>query len=92
MRWKFSRAQTHDAIRPPFLCPCSRLTRSVRLASPIFSVNPAYEGKLICKMGIFPRIPQPEAEGFSLHRHDWQGIHPGVTQYKTKTFGEKMDE
>ena len=59
--------------------------------SPIKSVSPNFPGKVVLKMGIFPRIPTPEAESFALHRHEWQGKHPGVTQYKIKIFGEKME-
>lgn len=42
-------------------------------------------------MGMFPRIPEPEAESFALHRHPWQGEHANVDQYKIKTFGEKLN-
>lgn len=58
--------------------------------SPVKSVTPLYPGKIILKMGLFPRIPAPEFETFALHRHPWQGVHPGVTQYKIKAFGEKL--
>lgn len=52
---------------------------------------PALKGKVILKMGMFPRIPAPECETFSSHRHDWQGVHQGMDQYKTKIFGEKLE-
>ncbi|KKY26691.1 putative glutathione-dependent formaldehyde-activating [Diplodia seriata] len=58
--------------------------------NPIRSVVPSRKGKVILKMGIFPRIPAPECESFALHRHDWQGVHEGVDQYKIKIFDEKM--
>jgi len=51
-----------------------------------------YKGKVVLKMGMFPRIPAAEAESFSLHRHPWEGKHEGVTTYKIKLFGEKMEE
>lgn len=43
-------------------------------------------------MGMFPRIPEPEFETFAIHRHDWQGTHDGVTQFKVKMGGEKLHE
>lgn len=69
-----------------------RLTAPLpRRCSPIKSVTPTYPGKVVCKMGIFPRIPAPEWESFALHRHDWQGKHEGMVQYKIKSLGEKME-
>ena len=59
--------------------------------SPIKSVVPALSGKVILKMGIFPRIPAPEFETFAMHRHPWQGTHNDMAQYKTKAGGEKLD-
>ncbi|KAF2154618.1 hypothetical protein K461DRAFT_275747 [Myriangium duriaei CBS 260.36] len=59
--------------------------------NPIKSVTPAFPGKVIIKMGMFPRIPQPEAESFASHRHEWQGKHEGMDQYKIKLFQEKLD-
>ena len=38
-------------------------------------------------MGMMPRIPQPEAEAFGLHRHPWQGKHDGIDIYKIKWAG-----
>lgn len=55
--------------------------------SPIKSETAAYPGKVVLKMGIFPRIPQPEAEGFGLHKHDWQGQHQGIDTYEIKWAG-----
>lgn len=55
------------------------------------SVTPLYEGKVVVKMGMFPRIPEPEAETFSAHRHPWQAKHDGVEQYKVKMFGDKLE-
>lgn len=55
--------------------------------SPIKSETKLYPGKVVLKMGIFPRIPQPEHEAFGLHRHEWQGKHDGVNQWKIKWAG-----
>lgn len=55
--------------------------------SPIKSETAAYPGKVILKMGIYPRIPQPEAEGFGLHKHQWQGQHNDVDTYEIKWAG-----
>lgn len=68
---------------------CVLLTESFR-TSPIKSVTPNYPGKVIIKMGMMPRIPQPEAETFADHRHPWQGKHDGLDQYKIKIFQEKV--
>lgn len=38
-------------------------------------------------MGMMPRIPQPEAEGFGLHKHPWQGEHEGTEVYEIKWAG-----
>jgi len=58
--------------------------------NPIQSITPNFPGKVIVKMGMMPRIPQPEAETFALHRHAWQGRHPNTEQYKIKIFDEKL--
>ena len=62
------------------------------LCSPIKSVNPAYEGKSVIKMGMFPRIPTPEFETFYNHRQDWEGEVEGVKRYKLVMGGEKVDD
>ena len=33
-------------------------------------------------LGIFPRIPNPEFELFTAHRHEWLKPIPGVEQYQ----------
>ena len=43
-------------------------------------------------MGMFPRIPQPEAIGFGLHQHDWQGQHADVPVYEVKWAGPEKKE
>ncbi|KAK4952377.1 hypothetical protein LTR10_009183 [Elasticomyces elasticus] len=55
--------------------------------NPVKSETQAYPGKVILKMGMMPRIPQPEMEGFGLHRHPWQGKHEGITMYEVKWAG-----
>ncbi|EME38394.1 hypothetical protein DOTSEDRAFT_57499 [Dothistroma septosporum NZE10] len=55
--------------------------------NPIKSETAAYPGKIVLKMGIYPRIPQPEAEGFGLHKHEWQGQHNDINTYEIKWAG-----
>ncbi|KAI7239722.1 hypothetical protein KC330_g1782 [Hortaea werneckii] len=59
--------------------------------NPVKSETAAYPGKVVLKMGIMPRIPQPEMEGFGLHRHEWQGTHGGVQIYKIKWAGPEKE-
>ncbi|KAF2111008.1 Mss4-like protein [Lophiotrema nucula] len=63
-----------------------------RDGNPIMSVPEIYPGKVVLKMGIFPRIPAPEMETFSDHRHAWQGEHDGLIQYATVRGGKKFGE
>jgi hypothetical protein len=58
--------------------------------SPIYSMTENFPGKIILKMGIYPRIPEPEFETFAEHRHDWQGTH-GIPQYKIRAGGELLE-
>lgn len=69
-----------------FILFCTMLTMS----SPIKSAPKAFPGKVVIKMGIFPRIPKPEMETFASHRHEWQGKHEGLDQYKIKIFEDKI--
>ena len=39
-------------------------------------------------MGLFPRIPAPEAEAFSAHRHEWEAGIQDITSYKLGLGGE----
>lgn len=64
-----------------------RALADINLYSPISSETDMYPGKIVLKMGMFPRIPQPEAEGFGLHKHPWQGEHPKIETYKIKWAG-----
>ncbi|RMX82475.1 hypothetical protein D0869_06031 [Hortaea werneckii] len=59
--------------------------------NPVKSETAAYPGKVVLKMGIMPRIPRPEMEGFGLHRHEWQGTHEGVQIYKVKWAGPEKE-
>lgn len=46
----------------------------------------------VLKMGMFPRIPQPECETFASQRQEWQGIHEGVEQFALARGGKKLGE
>ncbi|EMC95080.1 hypothetical protein BAUCODRAFT_35068 [Baudoinia panamericana UAMH 10762] len=59
--------------------------------NPVQSKTALYPGKVVIKMGMFPRIPQPEAEGFGSHKHPWQGQHDGVPSYKIKWAGPEKE-
>jgi hypothetical protein len=59
---------------------------------PIKSETARYPDMYILKMGMFPQIPQPRFETFAAHRHEWQGVHPGVVQYATLLGGKKLGE
>lgn len=67
------------------------LTESVSY-SPVKSETAAYPGKVIMKMGMFPRIPQPEAQGFGLHRQSWEGKHDGIPVFETKWMGPEKKQ
>ena len=56
------------------------------------SVTPTQPGKVIVKMGIFPRIPHPAMENFVAHKHDWEGKFDGVVKYKTRIFADRADD
>jgi hypothetical protein len=58
-----------------------------RRYSPIKSETQAYPGKVVIKMGMMPRIPQPEMESFGEHKHPWQGGHPDMKTYKIRFAG-----
>ncbi|KXL41369.1 hypothetical protein M433DRAFT_148775 [Acidomyces richmondensis BFW] len=64
----------------------------IKDGNPIKSETALYPGKVVIKMGMMPRIPQPEAEGFGSHRHPWQGRHKGVPTYKFKWAGPEKEE
>ena len=60
--------------------------------SPVKSVTAAYPGKIIMKMGMFPRIPQPEAQGFGQHRQSWEGKHDGIPVFEFKWMGPEKKQ
>ncbi|KAH7347041.1 Mss4-like protein [Pyrenochaeta sp. MPI-SDFR-AT-0127] len=60
--------------------------------NPIMSIAEIYPTMVIVKMGIFPRIPDPECESFALHRHAWQGKHGDLPQFETLRGGKRLDE
>lgn len=39
-------------------------------------------GKIVVKLGIFPRVPMPEWEAFAIRRQDWEKPVDGCVQYK----------
>ncbi|KAH0848257.1 hypothetical protein FOPE_02289 [Fonsecaea pedrosoi] len=57
---------------------------------PIMSVTPLYKGKVVLKLGLYPKLPVPEWESFASQRQSWEKPLEGAVQYKTKSFGEKM--
>ncbi|KAI1353964.1 Mss4-like protein [Xylaria sp. FL0043] len=59
--------------------------------NPIKSETPLYPGKVILKMGIFPRIPEPEEEGFALHKHPWEADLKDTVKYKLVRGREKLE-
>lgn len=60
--------------------------------SPVKSETAAYPGKLILKMGMFPRIPKPEAQGFGLHRQSWEGKHEDIPVFEVKWAGPEKKQ
>lgn len=39
-------------------------------------------GKIVVKLGIFERVPEPEWEQFAVRRQDWEKPLEGCRQYK----------
>jgi hypothetical protein len=54
-------------------------------------VSPLGEGKITLKLGIFKKIPEPEWESFAIRRQIWEDPLEGTVQYKTRSFGEKLE-
>lgn len=50
--------------------------------SPIQSVTPVMKGNVVVKLGVFPRVPQPEWEQFVERRQEWEEPFEGCVQYK----------
>lgn len=38
--------------------------------------------KIVLKLGVFPRVPQPEWEAFAVRRQTWEVPVDGCIQYK----------
>ena len=68
------------------------LLTAVVCCSPVKSVTAAYPGKIIMKMGMFPRIPKPEAQGFGMHRQSWEGKHDGIPVFEFKWAGPEKKQ
>lgn len=47
---------------------------------------------VVLKSGLFPRIPEPEAESFAAHRQSWEGVHEGAVQFATVRGGKKLGD
>ncbi|KAI0401681.1 Mss4-like protein [Xylaria palmicola] len=60
--------------------------------NPIKSESHLSPGKVILKLGIFPRIPEPEMESFVTHKHPWEADLTGVIKYKLTRGGETVEE
>jgi hypothetical protein len=45
-------------------------------------------GKVVLKMGLFPRLPAPEAEAFSEQKQEWEGVTEGIIHYRLGLGGE----
>ncbi|KAF2124441.1 hypothetical protein P153DRAFT_426471 [Dothidotthia symphoricarpi CBS 119687] len=60
--------------------------------NPIMSLAEILPDMIILKMGIFPRIPQPECESFAAHRQEWQGTHGDMVQFEITRGGKKLGE
>jgi len=50
--------------------------------TPIQSVTPTMPGKVVLKLGMFERVPNPEWEAFAVRRQSWEKPFEGCIQYK----------
>ncbi|MCJ1328367.1 hypothetical protein MMC10_005044 [Thelotrema lepadinum] len=50
--------------------------------TPIQSVTPSMKGKVVLKLGIFEKVPEPEWEAFAVRRQVWEKPLDGCVQYK----------
>lgn len=73
-----------------YIYPCLK-EKNLTIFSPIKSESENLPGKVILKMGVFPRIPVPEMEGFDLHRHPWEPLCEGTVRYKLVRGGEAIE-
>jgi hypothetical protein len=76
----------------PYIPHPSPLSHNTNSRSPIMSLPEILPDKVIVKMGMFPRIPQPECENFAAHRQEWQGRHEGLVQFGLARGGKKLGE
>jgi hypothetical protein len=52
------------------------------MARPIQSKSPLMGNKIVLKLGVFPKVPQPEWEAFAVRRQTWEVPFEGCIQYK----------
>ncbi|KAF2439961.1 hypothetical protein P171DRAFT_369329 [Karstenula rhodostoma CBS 690.94] len=71
---------------------CVKRSLCGNCGSPIMSQSEIVPHMYILKMGMFPRIPKPECEGFAEYRHEWQGKHDGLEQYALVRGQKKLGE
>jgi len=45
-------------------------------------VTPTAPGKVVLKLGLFEKVPQPEWEAFAVRRQVWEKPLEGCIQYK----------
>ena len=57
---------------------------------PIVSIAPRYGPVSILKLGIYPKLPEPEWESFCEKKQKWEKPYEGTIQYKVASKGEKM--
>jgi len=50
--------------------------------TPIQSVTPNMKGKVILKLGVFEKVPEPEWEAFAVRRQVWEKPIEGCIEYK----------
>jgi hypothetical protein len=46
-------------------------------------VTPNTPGRVVVKLGVFEKVPQPEWEAFAVRRQSWEKPLEGCVQYKT---------
>ncbi|ETN46712.1 uncharacterized protein HMPREF1541_00899 [Cyphellophora europaea CBS 101466] len=57
---------------------------------PIFSQTPVYKGKIILKLGLYPKLPVPEWESFVKDKQAWETPMPGTMQFTSKSGGDRV--
>ena len=71
-----------DVSLDPFLCLIPGSPGLTRGKSPIQSVTPVMGGKVVLKLGVFEKVPEPEWEAFAVRRQNWEKLVEGCIQYK----------